>query len=180
MSRARKAIATLAVSLAGVATWIASEGSSPSVPGPRETVLLAPHIPTKGDVPTIGHGSTRYEDGTKVKLTDPPITRERAVQLARNLMSEDEARFRASLPGVMLHQEEYDLYIDFVGQYGIGRWRSSSMRRHLLASNYTAACKALLLYKYSAGYDCSTPGNKICYGVWDRQLKRYNACMAVQ
>ena len=180
MRGARKAIATLAVSLAGVATWIASEGSSPVVPGPDGTTLLAPHIPTKGDVPTIGHGSTRYEDGTKVSLADAPITRDRAVQLARNLMSEDEARFRASLPGVKLYQEEYDLYIDFVGQYGIGRWRSSSMRRHLLTGNYTAACKALLLYKYSAGYDCSTPGNKICYGVWDRQLKRYNACMAVQ
>ncbi|QXR37306.1 glycoside hydrolase family protein [Alcaligenes aquatilis] len=180
MSRSRTAIAALTVSLAGVATWIASEGSSPVVSGPDGTVLLAPHIPTKGDVPTIGHGSTRYEDGAKVKLLDPPITRERAVQLARNLMSEDEARFRASLPGVKLHQEEYDLYIDFVGQYGIGRWRSSSMRRHLLAGNYTAACKALLLYKYSSGYDCSTPGNKICYGVWDRQLKRYNACMAAQ
>lgn len=180
MSRARKAVAALAISLAGVTAWIASEGSSPVVPGPDGTTLLAPHIPTKGDVPTIGHGSTRYEDGTKVKLTDAPITRERAVQLARNLMSEDEARFRASLPGVKLHQEEYDLYIDFVGQYGIGNWRSSSMRRHLLANNYTAACKALLLYKYSAGYDCSTPGNKRCYGVWERQLKRYNACMAVQ
>lgn len=180
MSRARKAIATLTISMAGVAAWIASEGSSPVSLSPQGQELLAPHIPTKGDVPTIGHGSTRYEDGTKVKLTDSPITRERAVQLARNLMSEDEARFRASLPGVKLHQEEYDLYIDFVGQYGIGRWRSSSMRRHLLASNYTAACKALLLYKYSAGYDCSTPGNTRCYGVWTRQLKRYDACMAVQ
>nr|WP_321268170.1 glycoside hydrolase family protein [Alcaligenes faecalis] len=180
MSRARNAVAVLTVSLAGVATWIASEGSSPAVPGPDGTVLLAPHIPTKGDVPTIGHGSTRYEDGTRVTLQDPSITRERAAQLARNLMSEDEAHFRASLPGVTLHQEEYDLYIDFVGQYGIGRWRSSSMRRYLLSGNYTAACKALLLYKYSSGYDCSTPGNKICYGVWDRQVKRYNACMAAQ
>lgn len=180
MSRARKAIATLTISMAGVVTWIASEGSSPVSLSPQGQELLAPHIPTKGDVPTIGHGSTRYEDGTKVKLTDSPITRERAIQLARNLMSEDEARFRASLPGIKLHQEEYDLYIDFVGQYGIGRWRSSSMRRHLLAGNYTAACKALLLYKYAAGYDCSTPGNKRCYGVWDRQLKRYNACMAAQ
>ena len=34
-------------------------------------------IPTKGDVPTIGFGSTRYEDGRPVRLTDPPITRRR-------------------------------------------------------------------------------------------------------
>lgn len=40
MSRARNAIATLAVSLAGAATWIASEGSSPAVPGPdRKSVV---------------------------------------------------------------------------------------------------------------------------------------------
>lgn len=33
------------------------------------------------DVPTIGYGSTIYEDGTKVKLTDPEITPERATKL---------------------------------------------------------------------------------------------------
>lgn len=181
MSRSRTAIAALTVSLAGLATWIASEGSSPVVSGPDGTTLLAPHIPTKGDVPTIGHGSTRYEDGTKVKLTDAPITRDRAFQLARNLMSEDEARFRASLPGVKLHQEEYDLYIDFVGQYGIGNWRKpESPRTWLLKGDYMGACEALKNWRFAAGYDCSTPGNKRCYGVWTRQLKRYNACMAVQ
>lgn len=139
-----------------------------------------PYIPTKGDVPTIGYGATRYEDGTRVTLADPPITRHRAEELARNLLSVDEQRFRASIPGVYLHQDEYDLYLDFVGQYGIGTWRNSSMRRHLLARNYVAACNALLLYKFSAGYDCSTPGNRICSGVWARQLERHDQCMGAQ
>lgn len=165
----RKLVAALTISAAGFAGWIANEGFSST-----------PIIPTKGDVPTIGHGSTRYEDGTRVKMTDPPITRERAKILARNLLSQDEQRFRASIPGVKLYQEEYDLYLDFVGQYGIGTWRKSSMRRYLLAGKYEAACKALLRYKYAAGYDCSTPGNKRCPGVWTRQLERYDDCMAVQ
>jgi lysozyme len=40
----------------------------------------APYLcPSK--VPTIGNGCTSYEDGTKVKLTDPPITRERGQAL---------------------------------------------------------------------------------------------------
>ena len=111
----------------------------------------APYIPTKGDVPTIGHGSTQYEDGTKVKLSDKPITKQRAEQLARNLLSKDEVRFRASIPDVDLYQEEYDLYLDFVGQYGIGNWRSSSMRRHLINGEYANACGALLRFRFAAG-----------------------------
>lgn len=166
-SPVRVAVAALALSAAGFAGWIASEGFSER-----------PIIPTRGDVPTIGHGSTRYEDGTPVRMTDPPITRERAAELARNLHSEEEARFRASLPGVKLTQGEFDLYLDFTGQYGIGNWRQSSMRRHLLAGEYRQACDALLRYRFAAGFDCSTPGNRRCPGVWTRQQERHAKCIA--
>lgn len=166
---ARIAVAALTLSAAGFAAWIVSEGYTPT-----------PVIPTKGDVPTIGHGSTRYEDGTPVRMTDPAIDRRRAVELARNLHREEEQRFRGSLPGVRLTQGEYDLYVDFTGQYGIGNWRGSSMRRNLLAGRYVAACNALLLYRYADGYDCSTPGNRRCPGVWTRQKERHAKCMAEQ
>lgn len=167
--KARLAVAALTLSVAGFAAWVASEGFTP-----------APVIPTKGDVPTIGHGSTRYEDGTPVKMTDPPITRQRAEELARNLHGQEEQRFKDSLPGVMLTQGEFDLYLDFVGQYGIGNWRASSMRKFLLNGEYSHACWALLKYRYAAGYDCSTPGNRRCPGVWERQKQRYAKCMAEQ
>lgn len=180
---ARLLVAALAMSAGALATWIASEGDSPVVVVAGEE-RLAPHIPTQGDVPTIGHGSTRYENGRPVRLGDAPITRARAVELARNLHSEEELRFQASLPGARLTQGEYDLYIDFVGQYGIGNWRASSMRRHILAGEYRAACDALLRYRYAAGYDCSTrvngQPNKRCWGVWERQQRRHAACLAEQ
>lgn len=171
--RKRLSVALLTISIGGFCSWMASEGFSNT-----------PHIPTKGDVPTIGHGSTQYEDGTKVKLSDKPITKQRAEQLARNLLSKDEVRFRASIPGVELYQEEYDLYLDFVGQYGIGNWRSSSMRRHLLKGEYEQSCKSLLKWKRAGGYDCSTtingkPNNR-CWGVWVRQKERHSKCMAAQ
>ena len=169
MAKQRIAVAALTLSVGGFLTWIASEGFTPT-----------PVIPTKGDVPTIGHGSTRYEDGRPVKLTDPPITRKRAAELARNLHSEEEQRFKASLPGVKLTQGEYDLYVDFTGQYGIGNWRASSMRRYLLAGEYRKACDALLRYRYAAGFDCSTPGNRRCPGVWTRQQERHAKCIAEQ
>jgi len=167
-AKRRFAVTALTISAAAFAAWQSYEGYT-----------SAAVIPTKGDVPTIGHGSTRYEDGSRVRMGDT-ITRVRAAQLARNLMSADERQFAATLPGVRLTQGEYDVYVDFVGQYGIGNWRGSSMRRHLLAGQYAPACNALLRYRYAAGYDCSTPGNKRCWGVWTRQKERHSKCMAEQ
>ena len=183
MSKVRVAVGALTLSAAALAGWFVSEGD-----GPIEVIdgveHHAPYIPVKGDVPTIGHGSTRYEDGTPVKLKDPPIPRSRAQELAINLHSAEERKFKASLPGVMLTQGEYDLYVDFVGQYGIGNWRASSMRRHLLSGEHTRACHSLLNWKKVGGYDCSTlvngEPNKVCWGVWDRQVKRHKACLAEQ
>lgn len=167
----RVVASALTLSAAGFAAWIASEGFTPQ-----------PVIPTEGDVPTIGHGSTHYEDGTRVTMTDPPISRARAASLARNLHRADERSVAASLPGVALTQGEFDVYVDFVGQFGIGNWRGSSMRRHLLDGEYRQACDALLLYRKAAGYDCSARvngrPNRRCWGVWVRQRERHAKCIA--
>ena len=136
-------------------------------------------IPTKNDRPTVGFGSTFHEDGSPVKMGDT-TTPVRALIKAQAHISREETKFRASLPGVALHQAEYDNFMDWVYQYGTGAWGKSSMRRHLLAGNYPAACNALLLYKFSGGHDCSIPGNKICAGVWTRQIERHQKCMEAQ
>lgn len=168
MDRQRILVGFLTLSTAGLLSWQASEGFT-------ERAV----IPTKGDVPTIGHGSTRYEDGRPVRMGDT-ITPPRARELARNLMQQDCKRMADSLPGVKLYQGEYDVYCNFVGQFGMSNWRGSSMQKRLLAGNYIGACNALLLYKYAAGYDCSTPGNKRCYGVWTRQQERNRKCLEAQ
>lgn len=165
----RIAAACLTISAAGFGAWMTHEGF-------REK----PYIPTKGDVPTIGYGSTRYEDGTRVKMTDPPITRDRAAELARSLMSLDEQMFRSSIPGVELYQHEYDAYVDFIGQYGIGNWYTSSMRRNLREGQYRAACDSLLLWRRQGGRNCSLPENwgpQGCLGVWTRQIERHKKCL---
>ena len=77
------------------------------------------------------------------------------------------------------------------------------MRRELLAGNYKPACDALLDYRTLTSarqegpgwtvsrrdaqgkpsrweFDCSTPGNKVCRGVWTRQLERHQKCMGMQ
>lgn len=178
------AVALLSLSAAGFAAWQAHEGDGPMRKQADGTEVHLPYIPTKGDVPTIGNGSTRYEDGTRVTLADPPITRKRAAELARNLHREDEMRFEATLPGVELTQGEYDLYINWVGQFGIGNWQKPmSPRTWLLRGDYLGACSALLHWRFQAGRDCALPQNwgpQGCRGVWTRQQERHSLCMAEQ
>lgn len=49
-----------------------------------EGLKLKPYL-CSANVPTIGYGNTFYENGTKVKLTDAPITKERAETLFKSL-----------------------------------------------------------------------------------------------
>jgi len=171
-SPARIAVAVLSLSMVGFLAIVTKEGYT-------ERAI----IPTKGDVPTVGFGSTVREDGQRVKLGDS-TTPVRALHTAQAHIQRDEAVFRASLPGVALTQGEYDLYLDFTYQYGTANWQKSSMRRYLQAGDYRAACDALLRYRFAAGYDCSTMVNgKLntrCPGVWTRQQERYAKCVAEQ
>ncbi len=155
-----------AISLGGLAYTQTKEGTE-----------LKPYRDPVGVV-TIGTGTTVYEDGTKVKMTDPPITQKRALELLRNHINKDAEIFNKTLLGIPLSQTEYDLYMDFTYQFGTGAWSSSSMLRNLKARNYMQACKSLLKWKFAAKRDCSIRANN-CYGVWARQLERYNKCMEV-
>ncbi|MGQ1548648.1 glycoside hydrolase family protein [Acinetobacter baumannii] len=138
-----------------------------------------PVIPVKGDRPTQGHGSTFKPNGSPVKVTDPPITRATADKWLRNDVAKREVAFKDSLKGVKLSQTEYDLYLDFTYQYGIGAWSSSSMLKNLKVGKYKAACDSLLKYKYVAKRDCSIRSNG-CYGVWTRQVERHAKCIGAQ
>ncbi|MDA3520284.1 lysozyme [Acinetobacter baumannii] len=138
-----------------------------------------PVVPVKGDRPTQGYGSTFKPDGSPVKMTDPPITRATADKWLRNDVAKREVAFKDSLKGVKLSQTEYDLYLDFTYQYGIGAWSSSSMLKNLKVGKYKAACDSLLKYKYVAKRDCSIRKNG-CYGVWTRQVERHAKCIGAQ
>lgn len=168
MSRVRVAVGGLALSAAGFIGIALSE-----------QYVGTAMIPTKNDRPTVGFGSTFHEDGVPVKLGET-TTPTRALVMAAAHIGKEEKIFRASLPGVKLYQDEYDVYMDWVYQYGTGAWAKSSMRSRLLTGDYAGACKALLLYKFSGGYDCSKPGNKVCAGVWTRQIERHKKCMEAQ
>jgi lysozyme len=62
------------------------------------------------NVPTIGYGNTRYSDGTKVKLTDPAITKEQAEALLIDSMKGFE-RIVLSKVRVTLSQNQFDALV---------------------------------------------------------------------
>ena len=132
-----------------------------------------------GGVVTQGIGSTVKPNGKPIKMTDPPITRKTALEWAKSHVAKDEIAFRKSMPGVKLSQIEYDIYLDFTYNFGQANWNQSSMLRNLKAGQYVAACKSLLKWKYVAKRDCSIRSNN-CYGVWTRQVDRYEKCMGAQ
>ena len=135
-------------------------------------------VPVEGDRPTYGFGSTFKADGTPVKMGDKTNPVE-SVQRSLAHVQKDEVGMKKCVTAP-LSQAEYDIMLDFSYQYGIRRLCNSTMVAKANAGDYLGSCKGYLEYKRVAGYDCSTPGNKRCYGVWTRSLGRYNDCMEAQ
>ena len=166
-AKQRTAIAALALSaaaLVGIAT--------------REGYTDKAIIPTTGDVPTLGFGMTQRADGTPVKLGDQtnPV---QALQRTLAYIQRDEAKIKQCVTAP-LYQAEYDLYLNFAYNIGIGGFCGSTLVKKLNAGDYVGACNAILDWRKAAGYDCSTPGNKRCAGLWTDRQKTHAQCMALQ
>lgn len=160
---ARIVIAALSLSAAGLVGIVVREGYTDNA-----------IIPTKGDVPTYGFGTT---GGVNLGDKTTPV---RALQrAASDLDTIYEAGVKRCV-SVPLHQAEYDVYVSMAYNIGHAAFCKSSIVSRANAGNYTGACESILYYKYAAGYDCSTPGNKRCAGLWTDRQKDHARCMAVQ
>lgn len=134
-------------------------------------------IPVPGDVPTVGFGSTKREDGSPVQMGDtttPPKA------LARTLahIQKDEAGLKRCVTAP-LSQAEYDLLVNFAYQYGVGATCSSTLVKHTNAGQYIEACHEYARWNRVAGRDCSLPGSG-CRGVAIRAQERASKCLEAQ
>jgi lysozyme len=135
-------------------------------------------IPTKNDRPTVGFGMTERPDGSPVQMGDRTNPVE-ALQRTLAHIQRDERGLKRCVTA-KLYQAEYDLMLDFSYQYGVAALCKSSIVARANAGDYTGSCEAYLLYRFAGGYDCSTPGNKRCSGVWKDSLRRHSLCLAAQ
>ena len=128
-------------------------------------------IPVKGDVPTIGFGTT-----TGVKLGDtttPPQALARALK--------DVQQFEGALKNcvtVPLAQHEYDAYVSFAYNVGSRAFCQSTLVRRLNAEDYAGACAELLRWRFFQGKDCALPENRrLCGGLVKRRQAEYRQCI---
>jgi lysozyme len=103
-------------------------------------------------IPTIGYGSTYYANGSKVNLTDQPISEPAAADL---LVHELQYTY---LPGVLrlcpillTDTKKCNAIVDFAYNLGVGRLQTSTLKRKINDQDWDAAKEQLLLWNKGGG-----------------------------
>jgi len=100
---------------------------------------------------TIGYGNTFYEDGSRVTMKDPPITRQRAEELLLWMVR------TKYLPTVMRLCPQIDTpervaaLIDFTFNLGGGNLKASTLRRRVNAQDWEAVPTELRKWNKAGG-----------------------------
>jgi lysozyme len=114
-----------------------------------EGLKLKPYLCPAG-IPTIGYGSTVYEDGRKVSLKDLEITEEKASELL-------EAHVKKDIPSVSklilvpLNDNEFSAIVSFVYNVGVNAFAKSTMLKLINAKADKLAIADQLLRWNKAG-----------------------------
>ena len=114
-----------------------------------EGCRLVPHLCPAG-VPSIGYGTTHYEDGTAVRLDDQPISHERAVDLLRHHL---ETVSRPAVRRLMgqLSSRRHGAMSDFVYNLGAKNLQHSTLRRKALAGQWEDVPAELMRWTRGGG-----------------------------
>lgn len=97
-----------------------------------EGLRLKPYLCSAG-VATIGYGSTRYENGKGVKLTDPQITKERANELFELTIDKYEKAVFTLGPDE-LTQNQFNALVSFAYNLGVTALANSTLMRKVNAN----------------------------------------------
>ena len=149
-SKARNSIVGLVLSASAFVGLLTAEGYRSEA-----------YIPVKGDVPTIGFGTTEG-----VKLGDK-ITPVQALGRAAADVEKFEGAVKQCVK-VPLYQHEYDAYISFSYNVGASAFCRSTLVKKLNQSDYQGACKELLRWDMAGG--------RRIEGLTKRRQKEYRQC----
>lgn len=116
-----------------------------------EGLRLKPYLDSV-NVPTIGIGSTFYEDGRKVTMQDPPITEARARALFETIHEDFEKKALALIPNAdKLTPNQIGAISAFVYNVGIGAFKSSTMLKLIVKGDYAGAADQFLRWDKAGG-----------------------------
>src|SRR5690606_35636428 len=126
------------------------------------TDRVKPYLCPAG-VPTIGWGTTRYPDGRRLKLSDPPINKKTATTYLEHELTEDERAFDR-LTTVRLPPLARGALVSFVYNCGAGAYQCSTLSKRVNAGRWADVPKELAKWKYGGG--------KVLPGLVRRQIGR--------
>lgn len=122
------------------------------------------YIPVKGDVPTIGYGTTK---GVKMGDKTDPI---KALKRAYEDMKHFEGAIKRCVT-VPLYQHEYDAYLSLSYNIGENAFCRSTLVRLLNQGEYDQACKQILRWDKFQG--------KPLRGLTIRREQEYKKCLGL-
>jgi lysozyme len=103
-----------------------------------------------GGADTIGFGSTRYADGTKVKLSDKPITKDEAMELLMATLGTYEQAIHKNVIAP-INQNQFDALVSFVYNVGAGNFAKSTLLKKLNKADYQGAGDEFLRWNRAGG-----------------------------
>lgn len=143
-----------AMDAAGIAFLIQEEG-----------IRLKPYLDSAG-IPTIGIGNTYYEDGTRVKMSDPAITEMRAISLFKTVLKPYETTVW-SVTRDDINQHQFNALTSLSYNIGVPGFKGSTVLRLVNKNpNDPAIGKAFEMWK-NAG------GKPVLLGRRKREVKMY-------
>lgn len=107
-------------------------------------------------VATIGYGNTYYLDGSKVTMSDPPISRDEAKRLKMAVVNKDFAPavnrlLEHQIKTGQINQNMFDALISLAYNIGVSALAKSSVIRYLQNGDKLASANAFLLWKNAGG-----------------------------
>lgn len=101
-------------------------------------------------VPTIGIGCTYYEDGTRVKMTDPAISEERSLELAKNIVKSFVHCVNTAIL-LPMTQNQFDAMVLLCYNIGEARFAKSSVVKNFNAGLVQKAVDSFSLWNKADG-----------------------------
>ena len=95
----------------------------------NEGLVLHPYLDTV-KVATIGVGSTYYEDNTRVKMTDPTITKLRAIELFKFTLKHYEMAVYSNTRD-NINKNQFDALVSFAYNVGVNGFKNSTLLKRI-------------------------------------------------
>lgn len=98
----------------------------------EEGMVLHPYLDSV-KIPTIGVGCTYYEDGRRVTMNDPAISKDRAIQLFKNVLKNYEQAVW-SLTRDDINQNQFNALVSICYNIGVNAFKNSTLLKKVNAN----------------------------------------------